>query len=567
MSDQQSLPLSLSPSSESIKEESIVSPNQKDEGHEEQSLSSSLSSSPTNESQGLLLLRQALKMSSTTEITMPDGTKVEVFSKPKQVNAASEFVQILSEDRGNLTPKEQADIRMAIVRKQHDLYNQMDLTSTNIDELVGFQANLKTTERHFGRFDLLQVFQIVDPERDSNGSILPALKAGSQYRDLFKWYAMLKVEDVEASNEWYNLYTVKAWYAENMGLTYEYLKTHMSQGLFTKVSEEYNLYPIKSRGGPLLLYLMIQQLIASNDSIARTLSKKIETIRISTYKGENVGEVVTHLRAIVQRLKNMRRRDASGNEIDLVPLDLAERLYDVLQSSSSEEFTSLFKTQYTTEYVQSLTVGQSAWSDPEKILILAQNLYFKLCADGKWIGVNQNKATFPTFTSPKAASAFLGKVNCHNCGGQHFLRDCQQPLDQARIDANRQRVIDARLIAKKAGSTKTKGSRKQSQNGHPPGGKFPPKPGRKQNNRCEVDGKPFYYHYKTNKWLPADRQANHSEATRATSTASSTATSQSNRGHTSSAAHLAEHNLIIANMTNQFADAMSALSASVVDRS
>jgi hypothetical protein len=32
-----------------------------------------------------------------------------------------------------------------------------------------------------------------------------------------------------------------------------------------------------------------------------------------------VGEVVTHLRAIVQRLKNMRRRDASGNEIDVVP--------------------------------------------------------------------------------------------------------------------------------------------------------------------------------------------------------------------------------------------------------
>jgi hypothetical protein len=116
-----------------------------------------------------------------------------------------------------------------------------------------------------------------------------------------------------------------------MGLSYEYLKTHMSQSLFTKVSEEYNLNRVKSRGGPLLLFLMIQQIIASNDSTARTLSKKIETVRISTHKGENVGEVVTHLHAIVQRLKNMRRRDASGNEIDLVPLDLAERLYDVLQ--------------------------------------------------------------------------------------------------------------------------------------------------------------------------------------------------------------------------------------------
>jgi hypothetical protein len=378
MSEQQSLSLS----SESIKEEGIVRPNQKDESHEEQSFSSSLSSSPTIESQGLLLLSKALRMSSTEEITMPDGTKVEVFSKPKQVNESSEFVQIQSEDRRNLTPKEQADIRTAIVKKQHELYNRMDLASTNIDELVGFQANLKTTERHFGRFDLLQVFQIVDPERDSDGSTLPALKAGSQYRDLFKWYAMLKVEDIVASNEWYNLYTVKAWFAENMGLSYEYLKTHMSPNLFTKVSEEYNIYPAKSRGGPLLLFLMIQQLIASNDSIALTLSKKIDTVKISMYKGENVGEVVTHLRAIVQRLENMRRRDAAGNEIDLVPFDLAQRLYDVLQTSSSEEFNSLFKTQYTQEYVKSLTEGHSAWTEPTKILILAQNLYFKLCADG-----------------------------------------------------------------------------------------------------------------------------------------------------------------------------------------
>jgi hypothetical protein len=196
------------------------------------------------------------------------------------------------------------------------------------------------------------------------------------------------VEDIAASTEWYNLYTVQEWYAENMGLTYEYLKTHMSQSLFTKVNKEYNLYPAKLRGRPLLLFLMIQQLSASNDSIALTVSKKIHTVKISSYKGENVGEVVTHLRAIVQRLENMRHRDAAGNEIDLVPLDLAQRLYDVLQTSSCDEFNSLFKTQYTQEYVRSLTVGHSVWSDPDKILILAQNLYFKLCADGKWIGVN-----------------------------------------------------------------------------------------------------------------------------------------------------------------------------------
>jgi hypothetical protein len=115
MSDTQS---SIS-SSQSITGDTSISPRQKDKNLEEQSSSSSLSSSPTNESQGLFLLRQALNMSSTTEITMPDGTKVEVFSQPKRVNEVSEFVQILSEDRRNLTPKEQADIRASIVKKQH----------------------------------------------------------------------------------------------------------------------------------------------------------------------------------------------------------------------------------------------------------------------------------------------------------------------------------------------------------------------------------------------------------------------------------------------------------------
>jgi hypothetical protein len=111
--------------------------------------------------------------------------------------------------------------------------------------------------------------------------------------------------------------------------------------------------------------MIIQQLIASNDSIARTLSKQIDTVKISTYKRENIGEVVTHLRATVHRLKSMRCGDASGNEIDLLvpPFDLAERLYGVLLTSSSEEFSSLFKTQYTIEYVNSLTAG----SEPDEI--------------------------------------------------------------------------------------------------------------------------------------------------------------------------------------------------------
>jgi hypothetical protein len=129
------------------------------------------------------------------------------------------------------------------------------------------------------------------------------------------------LEEVLASNEWYKAFPTDLWYAENMTLTYEYLKNHMEHGLFHKVNEEYLSHPSFGRGGPLLLFLMIRHLIAANSSIAESLSKQIDSVRISSYTGEDVGKVVTHLRDIIARLKHMCRKDQNGNEIDLVPFD------------------------------------------------------------------------------------------------------------------------------------------------------------------------------------------------------------------------------------------------------
>jgi hypothetical protein len=220
---------------------------------------------------------------------------------------------------------------------------------------------------------------------------------------------LVELEDVTASNRWYKTYPKDSWYAENMGLTYEYLKDHMAPDLWTKVNEEYNTY---SPGGPLFLYLMLHHLMAANESIATTLSDKI--------KGEYVGEAVTHLRAIIHRLKDMRRRDVAGNEIDLVPLDLAKRLYKIFQACSCGEFNNLFQNR---DYTSSLMTGHAAWSEPEQALTLAQNLYIRLCAENNWNGTDQGKATFPTFKSPKAASTFISQVKRHNCGGLHYLRE------------------------------------------------------------------------------------------------------------------------------------------------
>jgi hypothetical protein len=135
---------------------------------------------------------------------------------------------------------------------------------------------------------------------------------------------------------------------------------------------------------------MIQHLIAArNSSITEWLSKQMDSVCISSYPGEDVSKVVTHLRGIVRPLKNMHCKD------------LTKRLYAILQTSSCAEFNAVVKTWHHQEYWMALTgTGPAAWSDPESVLTLAENLYMDLEAEKQWPGGNQNKATFPVFSSP-----------------------------------------------------------------------------------------------------------------------------------------------------------------------
>jgi outer membrane protein assembly factor BamA len=123
-------------------------------------------------------------------------------------------------------------------------------------------------------------------------------------------------------------------------------------------------------------------------------------------------------------------------------------------------------------------------------------------------------------------------------------------------------VKAARKVAKKDG----KGKDPKTTNGHPPGGKFPSKPGKGQSNRCTVDGSQYYFHFKSNRWLLVDKQANISANGSATGTTASFKQAY-NSGGSNQAAHVAERNLLISSITNQFADAMTSLSASMTDNS
>ncbi|KAG7361171.1 hypothetical protein IV203_036271 [Nitzschia inconspicua] len=434
----------------------------------------------------------------TDTIKMPDGSEVEIHTTPPTVTSVAGVAHLTSADRITQTPTEQYDTQLKITKFQHKMYKKMDLHSPDLDSLVSLHTNLEAAERHFSRYDLLQIFSIVQPKRGADGKLTGKLVDQKEPRLLFQWYGALSLDDVIASTEWYYTFPTPKWYKSNLELTADYFRNHMDVDLYEKVNEEYQRLLPSQKGGPVLLFMMIRRLLSNNDTLVHALTSKIQGLKLSTYPGEDVDKAVTHLRTLVRCLKKLKRRNADGHEIDLVPFDLTKQLYGILQTSSCDDFNSMIRTAFLNDQHAVLTRGISHWSDPEEVLSMAQTLYHQLCTDGKWTGVTQNKATFPAFTKKKDAVAFLCQIRCHNCGGPHLLRECTEPQDEARIKANRKRFKDAKKVAR-TGSSKDKTQPVSTRRS-----KWPPRPKKGESNRTMIDGKLHYYHFKSSKWLPVD---------------------------------------------------------------
>ncbi|KAG7345189.1 hypothetical protein IV203_032720 [Nitzschia inconspicua] len=454
-----------------------------------------------------------------TYVTMPDGTKVEVTPQTVTTSSLVNVAQLTSEDRLALDKTKRIKQEIQIVQLQHGTFKKMDLHSPDLDTLVSLNTNLETTERHFAQYDLLQIFQIIKPLRDSKtGMLTGMIKSEKESKNLFQWYGSLTLDEVKESTEWYCTCAKASWYKSNLSLTAEYLRRHMDVDLCEKVNEEYNKLPALQKGGPTMLHLMISHLLSSTDSLVHALTSKIKSLKLSSYPGEDVGKAVTHLRTLVRCLKKLKRRNAEGHEIDLVPHDLTKQLYDILQTSSCEEFNAMFRSMYFTNQQKILSKGVSAWEDPEMVLSAAQTHYHNLCTDGKWTGVSQNNATFPAFSTKRDAVAFLSELHCHNCGGPHLLRHCTKPHDKSRIRKNRKRFEELRTLAEDDSSSddsstdssedSSTDASKQHSNRR---SKWPPRPKRGEPNHATIDGKQYYYHFKSRRWRRISKNRDHTD--------------------------------------------------------
>ena len=405
-------------------------------------------------------------------------------------------VEATASEQGPLYPKESRDTMTA--DKRNDLFKEAvklnqaryNFTSMNLtderrlDDLYNMSIMIAKTKASHQQYDMCDVFTIVFPLSEGSRTL------EDKHLDLYTQYDEITEEEVAASCEWYNKWTAKEYYRDNLTLTFKHLENNMTHKLFDKCFERYDTYPPIQQGGPLLFVIMMKTLVSSSEEATQHLKDMVKNLKIADFKGENVLRVVSLIRGAYKRLKWIKR----------VPDRFVDQILTVLQTSSVPTFNEYFE-HYSHTFSMLMDMAEmdrreKDVMDVDKLLRIAEKKYNSLVSSGEWSGskTRGSRSTFTTQADTSANTASHGpkKPVCWNCGEVgHTFYKCPKPKDDKRIESNRnQRNATANTAQSKANPNPSSD----------PSFKWRP-PAPSENNKRLIDGKHMFYLHKLKRWI------------------------------------------------------------------
>ncbi len=454
-----------------------------------------------------------------------DGVTIKA-SKVASTAQVSRTATYRKEDRAALSAEKKHDLFSKITKaKQQTEYQLLEPSIQDLDDLdetYQLHMMLRQTQINFITYDLVDVFKIVYPIRDPvtkelTGGLTMVPKGSTveaKCSDLFTEYNQLTLEQVADSSEWYQRFCRTShtpWIAENFALSADYLRNHIDTKFLGKIDETLDAYKNSpGYGGPLIFSAMMHLLQQNTVEVVEAYQKRLKNFKITDYPGENVSDMVSHMRALIDVLKSLRVYDSNGTLIrETIPQDLAKDLLLIFQTSSTTQFNQIFQQEYNRRRIEAMTTtrsGDVTYGDPSDTLKLALNLYGEMKHKSDWLGTDAKGAAF------NAAGGRDNKGNksgppavCHNCKGPHQLRDCPKPHDEKEIQKNRKAFFEKKRQKGKKGGANNKGGggnggnkKKSLPDWTDPG--WPPRPAKGEKNLRKIRGVEHYYHFKDGLW-------------------------------------------------------------------
>ena len=234
---------------------------------------------------------------------------------------------------------------------------------------------------------------------DSNIPVTPV----NSTLDLLEEWDQIKVIDIKRHIKFLRRYG-QQWDLQNLDWSLELIQSSCELGLKNKVQEKMIKLPHELESGPMFFYLMMREIISSTEASTLSMVNRIKTMKLSSFKGENVSVATGQLSMALRRLQ----------VLDKVPVEIRKHILKGLQTSSVTAFNSYFSLLETNlDQIPNFTLTN------DEILDKADGLYRELLEIGEW--------TSAKFTTP--ANAFVSEDSskepkCARCGKHHPGQPC-----------------------------------------------------------------------------------------------------------------------------------------------
>ena len=173
------------------------------------------------------------------------------------------------------------------------------------------------------------------------------------------------------------------------------------------------------------MFCMTNNVVAALQTFLKKFSEEV----LSKTVGENVSEISAQVKAVSERL----------TEVKQLPLEDPTYILQGLTKCSVAEFTGPFKLLLNQEQVNQMSTSvmlgnttTATLKQIKQILVLANNSYHSLNTSNSWNVPNGHHATREFNHYPK----------CFNCGEPHLILNRKKPCDEDKISRNRKVHMD-----------------------------------------------------------------------------------------------------------------------------